>query len=155
MWHCSNAEYPLLSTSQRTVSLQRHFENAPLWYLLLWRLFFFQPPIALLRKYEMRGSQIYASRDCAAPPPQPLPLSCVSRSRGTGIHRRMSKEYGENFMSDGSVREWCRKFKEGRTDVHYEGGHGRKNDHTVPTSQKTFWKSSTGKFSTIHRIVLT
>ena len=32
------------------------------------------------------------------------------------IHHRMSKVYGENFMSDGSVREWCRKFKEGRTD---------------------------------------
>ena len=29
------------------------------------------------------------------------------------IHRRMSKVYGENFMSDGSVREWCRKFKKG------------------------------------------
>ena len=23
------------------------------------------------------------------------------------IHRRMSKVYSENFMSDGSVREWC------------------------------------------------
>ena len=30
---------------------------------------FFQPPIVLLRKYEIRGSQICASRDCAAPPP--------------------------------------------------------------------------------------
>jgi transposase len=47
------------------------------------------------------------------------------------IHRRMSKVYGENFMSDGSVREWCRKFKEGRTDVHDEGGHGRKSVATV------------------------
>ena len=43
----------------------------------------------------------------------------------------MSKVYGENFMSDGSVREWCRKFKEGRTDVHDEGGHGRKSVATV------------------------
>ena len=47
------------------------------------------------------------------------------------IHRRMSKVYGENFMSDGSVRERCRKFKEGRTDVHDEGGHGRKSVATV------------------------
>ena len=46
-------------------------------------------------------------------------------------HRRMIKVYGENFMSDGSVREWCRKFKEGRTDVHDEGGHGRKSVATV------------------------
>ena len=27
------------------------------------------------------------------------------------IHRRMSKVYGENFMSFGSLGEWCRKFK--------------------------------------------
>ena len=47
------------------------------------------------------------------------------------IHCRMSKVYGENFMSDGSVREWCRKFKEGRADVHDESGHGRKSVATV------------------------
>ena len=41
------------------------------------------------------------------------------------IHRRMSKVYSENFMSDGSVRE------EGRTYVHDEGGHGRKSVATV------------------------
>ena len=48
--------------------------------------FFFQHPIVLLRKYEIRGSQTCASRDCAAPPPQPrrCRLQCVSRSRGTG-----------------------------------------------------------------------
>ncbi|GBM27431.1 hypothetical protein AVEN_59892-1 [Araneus ventricosus] len=27
------------------------------------------------------------------------------------IPRKMSRVYGENFMSDGVVREWCRKFK--------------------------------------------
>ena len=48
-------------------------------------------------------------------------------SSAAEIHRRMSNVYGENFMSDGSVREWCRKFKERRTDVHDEGGHGRKS----------------------------
>ena len=30
-------------------------------------------------------------------------------------------------MSDGSVWEWCRKFKEGRIEVHDEGGQGRKS----------------------------
>ena len=49
------------------------------------------------------------------------------------IHRKV---YGENFMSDGSVREWCRKFKEGRTDVHDEGGHGRKSVATVGQRHK-------------------
>lgn len=41
------------------------------------------------------------------------------------IHRRMCKVYGQNFMSEGCVREWCRKFRDGRTDVHGEGGQGR------------------------------
>ena len=31
----------------------------------------------------------------------------------TEIHRRMCQVYGEGLMSDGVVREWCRKFKEG------------------------------------------
>jgi len=37
----------------------------------------------------------------------------------------MSAVYGPNFMSDKCVREWCRKFRDGRTDVHDEGGQGR------------------------------
>jgi len=41
------------------------------------------------------------------------------------IHRRMSAVYGPNFMSDKCVWEWCRKFRDGRTDVHVEGGKGR------------------------------
>ena len=40
------------------------------------------------------------------------------------FHRRLCNVYAENVMSDGSVREWCRKFKEGRIDVHDEGGQG-------------------------------
>jgi transposase len=41
------------------------------------------------------------------------------------IHRRMSAVYGPNFMSDTYVREWCRKFHDGRTDMYDEGGQGR------------------------------
>jgi len=41
------------------------------------------------------------------------------------IHRKMSAVYGPNFMSDKCVREWCRKFCDGRTDLHDEGGQGR------------------------------
>ena len=57
------------------------------------------------------------------------------------IHRRMSAVYGPNFMSDKCVREWCRKFRDGRTDVHYEGGQGRPslvNDDLVHTFTKWF-----------------
>lgn len=65
------------------------------------------------------------------------PASCELRSvirflqaegcNAAEIHRRMSLVYGENCMSDSAVRKWCRKFTEGRTDVHDEGGQGRKS----------------------------
>lgn len=48
------------------------------------------------------------------------------------IYRRMFRVYGENCVSDGVVHEWCRKFKDGRADVHDEGGQGRK---TVATEE--------------------
>ena len=38
--------------------------------------------------------------------------------------------YGDNVMSDSCWREWCRKFRDGRTDVHDEGGQGR---HSIVT----------------------
>ncbi|XP_035204431.1 uncharacterized protein LOC118179366 [Stegodyphus dumicola] len=52
------------------------------------------------------------------------------------IPRRMSRVYGNSFMSDGVVREWCRKFKDGRTDVHDEGGQGRKSVATDDIVQR-------------------
>ena len=39
-------------------------------------------------------------------------------------------------MSDSSVREWCRKFRGGRTDVHDEGGQGRRSTVTDELLQK-------------------
>ena len=41
------------------------------------------------------------------------------------IHCRMSAVYGPNVMRDKCVREWCRKFRDGRTDVHDEEGQVR------------------------------
>jgi len=35
-------------------------------------------------------------------------------------------------MSDSCVTEWCRKFRDGRTDVHDEGGQGR---HSIVTDE--------------------
>ena len=40
------------------------------------------------------------------------------------IHRLLCCAYGDNVMSDSCVREWCRKFRDGRTDMHDEGGQG-------------------------------
>jgi transposase len=33
--------------------------------------------------------------------------------------------YGRNVMSEGTVRQWCGMFKDGRTNVHDEEGSGR------------------------------
>jgi transposase len=48
------------------------------------------------------------------------------------IHLRLCRIYGDNVMSDSCVRKWCRKFKDGRTDVHDEGGQGR---HSIVTDE--------------------
>jgi transposase len=34
------------------------------------------------------------------------------------IFRQVCEVYGENAMSDGMVRRWCRMFSKGRTNVH-------------------------------------
>jgi hypothetical protein len=34
------------------------------------------------------------------------------------IYRQVCEVYGENAVSDGKVRRWCRMFSEGRTNVH-------------------------------------
>ena len=36
------------------------------------------------------------------------------------IHRQICEVFGENAMSDGMMRKWVRKFKEGRDNVHDE-----------------------------------
>jgi hypothetical protein len=60
------------------------------------------------------------------------PASCETRSvikffnvknvRPDEIYRQV---YGENAMSDGMVRRWCRMFSEGRTNVHDYNRSGR------------------------------
>jgi hypothetical protein len=46
------------------------------------------------------------------------------------IHRRLCRVYSDNVMSDICVRECCRKFRDGRTDVHDEYGQER---HSIVT----------------------
>jgi hypothetical protein len=38
--------------------------------------------------------------------------------RPAEMHRQVREVYGENAMSDGMVRRWCRMFSEERTNVH-------------------------------------
>jgi transposase len=52
------------------------------------------------------------------------------------IHRRLCREYGDNVMSDSCVREWCRKFRDGRTDVQDEGGQEQRSIVTDELVQK-------------------
>jgi transposase len=41
------------------------------------------------------------------------------------IHRELCALYGQNVMSEGIVRKWCRMFKDGRTNVHHEERSGQ------------------------------
>jgi hypothetical protein len=42
------------------------------------------------------------------------------------IHRELcAAVYHQNVMSEGTVRQWCRIFKDGRTNVHDEERSGR------------------------------
>jgi transposase len=41
------------------------------------------------------------------------------------IHRELCAVYGQNKMSEGTVRQWYGMFKDGRTSVHDEEGSGR------------------------------
>jgi hypothetical protein len=40
-------------------------------------------------------------------------------------HRKLFEVYGLNVMSDGTVRQWCKMYKDGRTNVHDEERSGR------------------------------
>jgi transposase len=53
------------------------------------------------------------------------------------IHHRLCRVYGDNVMSNSCVREWCRKFRDGRTDVH-DGGQGRDSIVTDELIQKVY-----------------
>jgi hypothetical protein len=36
------------------------------------------------------------------------------------IHHELCTVYGQNVMSEGTVRQWCRVFRDGQTNVHNE-----------------------------------
>jgi hypothetical protein len=36
------------------------------------------------------------------------------------IHHELCLVYGQNVMSEGTVRQWCRMFEDRRTNVHDE-----------------------------------
>jgi transposase len=52
------------------------------------------------------------------------------------VHHQLCRVYGDNVMSNSCVREWCRKFRDGRTDVHDEGGQEQHSTVTEELVQK-------------------
>ena len=46
------------------------------------------------------------------------------------IHRELIEVYGPGVMGEGKVRQWCREFKSGRTNVHDEERSGRPSVQT-------------------------
>jgi hypothetical protein len=55
------------------------------------------------------------------------------------IHRELCVVYGPNIMSEGSVRQWCRMFRNGRTNVHDDEWNGQPsvvNDDLVQSVNK-------------------
>jgi hypothetical protein len=48
--------------------------------------------------------------------------------------------YGQNVMTEGTVRQWCKMFKDGQTNVHNEEQSGRpsvvSNDLVQSVDQK-------------------
>jgi hypothetical protein len=36
------------------------------------------------------------------------------------IHRELCVDYSQNVMTERTVRQWCRMFKDGQTNVHDE-----------------------------------
>jgi hypothetical protein len=60
---------------------------------------------------------------------------------GTEIHRELCADNGQNVMSEGTVRQWCRMFKEGRTNVHVverSDGPSVVSYDLVPTERRLF-----------------
>jgi hypothetical protein len=62
------------------------------------------------------------------------------------IHRWLRCVYSDNVISNSCVREWFRKFRDGRTDVHDEGGQGWRSIVTDELIQKVVrefcWQTS-------------
>jgi hypothetical protein len=58
------------------------------------------------------------------------PASCESRAvicflpiknmSSAEIHHELCVVYSQNVMNEGTVRQWCRMFKDGRINVHDE-----------------------------------
>jgi transposase len=79
------------------------------------------------------------------------------------IHHEICAAYGQNAMSEGTVRQWCKMFKDGRPNVHDEERSGRppvvSNDlvqsvHQKSCERRRFIMELSCEFSQISRTIL-
>jgi hypothetical protein len=69
------------------------------------------------------------------------------------IRRELCSDYGQNAISEGTVREWCRMFTNGWTDVHDEELTGRPSavyNDLVQSVDQQFVKDSASQFQIFH-----
>jgi hypothetical protein len=76
----------------------------------------------------------------------------AKNTNDTEINRELCAVYGQNVMSEGSVRQWCRMFKDGRTNVHDEERSVRtsvvSDDLVQSVDQKNLRKTALHNFRT-------
>jgi hypothetical protein len=74
-------------------------------------------------------------------------FSAFFRAKSVGaaeIHRELRAAiYGQDVMNEGTVRQWCRMFREGRTNVH---GEERSDRPAICSELLSFFKVLTKKF---------
>jgi hypothetical protein len=56
------------------------------------------------------------------------------------IHRELWVVYSQNVMSEGTLGQWCRMFKEGRTNVHDEEQSGTPSVVSDDLVQSERWR---------------
>jgi transposase len=57
------------------------------------------------------------------------------------INRELCMLYGQKVMSEGTVRQWCRMFRDGQTNIHNEEQSGRPSvvsDDLVQSEKRCF-----------------
>jgi len=50
---------------------------------------------------------------------------CAKGHKPIKIYLQLCEVYGKKVITEGGVRQWCIRFKDGRTNVHDEGNSGR------------------------------
>jgi len=79
---------------------------------------------------------------------------CAKGSSAAQIHRELCLVYGPTVMSEGKVRQWCRDFKNGRTNVHDGERSGRPIIQTDEIVQQVDQELRSDRRSTINALAV-